>query len=188
MARYRHSLVVIVILAILTSISFSVQAEMRTGLGVSDMNVVGFMSLTETKRFDVGRVYNTGDFNMTITATWIPKGNYDGINVTVIPEQMFLEPLVAETVYVEVLGLATGNYSGRVAFSCDVHLPPAYVGNPSASSGQVNARFIVQPEDVPEPQEESIMPDFPFDPTIALVVVGITCIVAVSMFAWMRRE
>lgn len=186
MARYWHSLVVVAIVAILTSVSFSTQGEMHTGLGVSDMNVVGFVNLTETKRFDVGRVYNTGDFNMTIIGSWV--GDSEGVQITVIPEQVFLKPLVAETVYVEVLGLTVGNYSGRVAFSCDVHLPPAYVGNPSVPSGQVNARFIVQPEEVPKPQEETAMPVFPFDPIIALAVGAIMCVVAVSVFAWNCRN
>jgi len=120
--------------------------EMHAGLGISDLNIVASLKEKETKQFEVGKVWNTGDFNMTITCTWIPTEAKQGINVTVMPQQMFLQPDEAETIFVEVHGLAIGNYAGIVSFSCNIHLPPAYTGSPVAPSGQVNAKFMILPK------------------------------------------
>ena len=183
MAKHWHSFVVVIIIAILTSInSIVAEDKMHSSLGVSDMNIVGFVNEMETKRFEVGRVYNTGDFNMTITSSWLPEGNSEGVQVTIVPQQMFLEPLAAKTVCAEVLGLIVGNYTGKVAFSCDIHLPPTYIGNPSVPSGQANAKFIVQAKESPKPKETSI-PTSLWNPTVGLVVVAIMVVMIITVIA-----
>jgi len=195
MTKCWHNLVVVAIIIVLTNIYPIVAQEdrMQSGLGVSDMNIVGFVSQMETKRFEVGRVYNTGDFNMTIMSSWVPEGDSKGIQVTVVPQQMFLKPLVAEAVYVEVLGLTVGNYSGKVAFSCDVHLPPTYVGNPSVPSGQANAKFVVQLEETAEPKEtpkpeETVTQTSQVNLSGPVVVAVIVSIAIVTLLAVWKHE
>jgi hypothetical protein len=151
--------------------------QLYAGLGVSDANIVGFVNITETRQFEVGRIYNTGDFNMAVTSTWVPDGNYTGINIEIIPSEVYLKPDDARTIYAKVTGLAVGNYSGKISFSCNVHLPPNYHGNPSVPAGQANARFIVL--------EKPIVASQPFPKLIPIATTAIILATCVTFFgAW----
>lgn len=153
--------------------------QMYSGLGVSNMNIVATINGNQTKKHEVGRIYNTGDFNMTIHGVWVPNGDGSGINVTVVPSEMFLMPDEAEFVYVEATGLQLGNYSGKIDFSTNVHLPANYTGNPSEPGGTMNAKFVVV-----KGEPITVAPPSPL-PLVA-TILGIVGIVAVAVVALAR--
>lgn len=184
---WNTTVLITVVITLTTTIlpTFSVNAqnddEMHASLGVSDINVVGFVNQTETKQFEVARIYNTGDFNMTIQATWIPNSDSDGIEIEIIPKEVYLKPEEAKSIYAKVLGLAVGDYSGKIDFSSDVHLPPNYHGNPSVPGGQANARFIVV-------EKGFVAPSQPFAIILLIViVVGVVC-VGVLVGVWKYKQ
>lgn len=167
-------------LATIPSTFFYVRAQrddepLYASLGVSNLNITGFVNQTETKEFEVGRIYNTGDFNLTITLEWISE-NSSGVNVEIIPSQIYLAPDDAKTIHAKVLGVTVGNYSGSISATSKVELPPDYQGNPTTPGGQINARFVVLHKEVQV--DQSVSESFP----IISVVIGVGSILSIIIF------
>lgn len=156
----------------------STSAE-SVGLGVSDLSLNVAVIPGETKKFEVARLYNTGDFDLKITSTWTPNYSSSGILIEVTPNPLYLIPEKSALVYLKVTVNELGNYSGYVDFSCDVKLPENYTGNPSVPGGRAHAVFnVVEKPPTPIPPA----PILPMMEIIAGIITGIIGVVVILIW------
>lgn len=143
----KQKLITIVLALALSSLSQCLaQDDLHTGFGVSDYDTVLTVNIAETVWTDIARLYNTGDFNMTVTCTWIGEHNPVGVQLDLTPETVRLQPDETVLVRARAIGQREGDFTGEIDFSCDVELPIGYTGNPSVPGGTAHARFIVLSE------------------------------------------
>lgn len=183
--KLKYTVPIMIVLFLFTILPMLRSEELHVGLGVSNMNLVATLNGNQTEKLEIGRVFNTGDFNMTISGTWIPNGDGSSLSINVIPNEMFLQPNEAETVFVEATGFELGNYSGIVDFSCDVHTPPNYVGNPTVPGGRMNVKFEVGEEVyVQEEIEEDIIEMSLWETLLPICAqaISVTGVVGVTAF------
>jgi len=127
------------------------------GLGLSDYKLNETMVVSSTGNFAVARLYNVGDFDLTVHVYWIPSGDDDGV-VIVVPESMFLVVNASEKVFVDVLAEKVGNYSGVIEFACE-----AVNSQEGASSvtpgGSTKYNISVVDAPLPSPVEDAVIED-----------------------------
>jgi hypothetical protein len=154
-------------------LAISASAE-SVGFGISNLNLNATLILGETKIFEVARLYNTGDFDLNITSTWISNSSEVAIEVT--PNPLCLAPGQSTLVYLKASGTEQGTYSGYVDFSCEAELPENHTSNPTVPGGKANAIFNVV--------EKPSAPFFPMLAVIASLAVGIIVVILV----WVRKH
>jgi len=116
----------------------------KTGLGISDYEIKADLEVGETKKFEVARLYNTGDLNITITSTWIPNYNTSDIEVVITPNPVFLIPDQSKPLYAKVTAHdEIGTYSGIFDFACTTERPENSTGSPTEPGGSARATFTV---------------------------------------------
>ena len=144
------------------------------GFGISNLNLNATLIFGETRIFEVARLYNTGDFDLNITSTWISNSSEVAIEIT--PNPLYLAPGQSTLVYLKASATEPGTYGGYVDFSCETELPENHTGNPTVPGGRANAIFNVI--------EKPSTPFFPILTIIASLTVGIIVVILV----WVRKH
>lgn len=166
--------IVMLALALFSLAKCSAQDDMHTGFGVSDYNTVLTLNTTEPVWTDIARLYNTGDFNITVTSTWIDENNPSGVQIELTPKTVKLQPDETVLIRARVTGQSEGQFTGEIDFSCDVELPSDYTGNPSVPGGTAHARFIVL-------ATSTTHPPFNWVP-IAVVAIALICVLSFVVY------
>lgn len=71
----------------------------------------------QSKNFSVGRIYNTGDISLNITAGWRQEYGNIALSVNVTPETKILQAGESYTIYITVEAAKVGYYNGTVQFT-----------------------------------------------------------------------
>lgn len=150
-------------------------------LGVSDYNQNVDVIVGETKKIEVARVYNTGNFNLTVTAKWIPETNSSTVTVHITPNPIHLQPDTSVLVYAKIVSAEElGEYKGKIEFYGEKHLPLNFTGNPSVEGGSAHATFNVI----------KIIPPFsmPVLPILGVVIIAGSSLITLLYVRKHRRK
>jgi len=172
MAKTR--LVISMMIALLPLFLATPASAKSVGFGISNLNLNTTLIFGETKIFEVARLYNTGDFDLNITSTWISNSSEVAIEVT--PNPLYLAPGQSILVYLKASATEPGTCGGYVDFSCETELPENHTSNPTVPGGRANAIFNVV--------EKPSAPFFPILAVIASLVLGIIVIILI----WSRKH
>lgn len=155
---------------VFSALAISNVFALSPGLGLSDYKLNETILVSSSHNFAVARLYNVGDFDLTVNVNWIPSDNDNGVTI-ITPESVFLKVDESKKVYVDVEAKKVGNYSGVIEFVCN----PVNSQNGASSvtpGGSTKYNILVVEEDIvedeplpvedesePLPNEEEPIPD-----------------------------
>jgi hypothetical protein len=162
----------VLLIVALLFFSFSLTKAESIGLGITDFQPTFTITVGETKEIEVARLYNTGNFDLDITSSWIANSNSSGLTVKTNPNTLYLMSQEASSIYLSITGTELGRYDGYVDFNCSAKIPENYKGNPTTPGGRVNAVFYVVEKPPVSVLSISSLP-------IVVVIIGI-----IGIFVW----
>lgn len=132
------------------------------GFGITDFAPNVTIPIGENKIIEPAVLYNTGDFDLNITSSWVANYTSLGLNVQITPDVLYLSSQTSASIYLNITGTQIGRYDGYIDFNCTAKLPENYKGSPTTPGGRVNAVIYIV--------EKSVAP-FPLIEVVIIVVV-----------------
>ncbi len=141
------------------------------GFGITDFNPSVTIPVGENKIVEAAILYNTGDFDLDISSSWVANYTSSGLTVKINPDVLYLSSQKSTSIYLNITGTETGRYDGYVDFNCTAKLPDNYKGSPTTPGGRVNAVIYITDK------AESPLP-------IIEVVIIVVVVSAIGALVW----
>lgn len=190
--KMRYALLLLTLMLAMPFLATVKADVLRAKLGCSDLEITKSVELGKSSPdYHVAQLFNTGDFNMTITCTWMPNYNStDDITVDITPRQFQLPIDSSKAIYIKITNSkAVGNYSGEIDFTTNID-KGTYTGPISRPGASARATFNIIPisqPNVPAEPMESVATGIPWMLYI-LGGSGIGTIAIVGVWLFLRKR
>ena len=129
-------------------------ASSSPSLGTSQHNPQVTIVAGQSRKFSVGRIYNTGDAALNIVAGWHQEFGSKVLSATVTPGNRNVQPGESYVIYLTVYATKVGFHNGTVQFAGETLTTEQ--GNPIRPSGSLPAQITIigKPVEPTQPQSE----------------------------------
>lgn len=150
-------------------------------MGISDPELEAIITETDARTFQVARVYNTGDIDITVTCTWFPNYNVteEALGLEFTPNPVTLQPDTSTPIYMTVLyAEKVGSYTGTLEFKMEYAAPETPNVPQTRTSGSVKPKIQVV--------EAILKQSGPAIPPWAIGLAAIWVITLVASGCWLK--